>query len=356
MTAEPASGKSPPGVAGEAAPGPASESAPEGAPESAPEGAPGALPRALLIIGPTCSGKSALALGLARRLGGTVINADSMQVYRELRVLTARPTPEEEAEVPHALYGLRPASEPGSVAWWRRAALAAMAAARGAGRVPILCGGTGLYLAALVAGLADIPDPGPAARGEARTLLQSLGAAGLHARLASADPASAAGLLPTDGQRIARAWEVLAGTGRGLAAWQALGRAAAPWRFAAIQLDPPRPLLRAAIADRIGAMLAAGALDEVRALLALGLDPALPAMRAHGVPEFAAHLRGTLPLAAAIERTLRVTGQYTKRQATWFRHHELVAPSLAYTIHARFAGDEKFLESSAAFSANFLHC
>jgi len=298
-----------------------------------------------------------------------VINADSMQVYRELRVLTARPSPAEEARVPHALYGVRPAEEAGSVAWWRGAALAAMDAARAAGRLPILCGGSGLYFAALTGGLADIPDPGPAARAEARALLAEIGPAALHARLAAVDPASASRLDPADSQRITRAFEVWRGTGRGLADWQACGRSTgqtsgrspgrspgqpqppgpygaqsasgglppAPGRFAAILLDPPRTDLRAAIADRFAAMLTAGALDEVRALLALGLDPALPAMRAHGVPELAAHLRGHTTLAEAARRAELVTGQYTKRQATWFRHHGLAESGRVHTIHARYA-------------------
>jgi tRNA dimethylallyltransferase len=276
---------------------------------------------ALIVTGPTCSGKSALALALAERLGGTVINADSMQVYRELRILTARPTAADEARAPHALYGIRPAAEPGSVAWWRAAALAAMAHAT----LPILCGGTGLYLAALVGGLADLPDPGPAARAEARRLLAELGAPALHARLAAVDRATAARLAPHDRQRIARAWEVWRGTGRGLADWLDAGAAVSPagWRFKTVLLDPPRADLRAAIARRFGAMLAAGALQEVQALLALGLDPRLPAMRAHGVPELSACLRSEIPLEEAERRAVLATGQYVKRQATWLRHHRL---------------------------------
>jgi len=300
-------------------------------------------PSVLIVAGPTASGKSALALAVAARVGGVVINADSMQVYRELRVLTARPTPEEEAQVPHRLYGVRPAAEPGHAAWWRGHALAEMEAARAAGRLPILCGGTGLYFRALTHGLADIPEPGDAARAEARALLAELGPAGLHARLTAADPATAATLRPTDSQRLARAWEVWRGTGRGLSDWQrAGGTGPAPWCFAAILIDPPREALRAAIAARFDAMLAAGALEEVRALLALGLDPALPAMRAHGVPELSAHLQGRLTLAAASERARLVTSQYTKRQATWFRHHALAAPDRTHMIHARFAGLAQF--------------
>lgn len=301
-------------------------------------------PFALIVAGPTASGKSALALELAERFRGTVINADAMQVYRELRVLTARPTAEEETRAPHALYGVRPAAAPGSVAWWRDAALTEMDRARKAGRLPILTGGSGLYFEALTAGLAEIPDPGPEVRTQARALLKRIGPAALHARLAEVDPVMASRLRPTDSQRIARAWEVWQGTGTGLSAWQTSTARPAPWRFAAILLDPPRRELRAAIAARLAAMLAAGALDEVRTLLALGLDPALPGMRAHGVPELAAHLRGELSLQEAARRIELVTGQYTKRQATWFRHHPLAGPTGTHTIHARITGEMKFLE------------
>jgi tRNA dimethylallyltransferase len=297
-----------------------------------------------VVAGPTASGKSALALRLARALGGTVVNADSMQVYRELRVLTARPTPEEAAAVPHRLYGVRPAAEAASVAWWREAALGAMAEARAAGRLPILCGGTGLYLLSLTEGLSAVPPVPEAARAEARGLLAALGAPALHARLAAADPETAAGLRPGDGQRVARAWEVWRGTGRGLAVWRREGAQTgpAPWRFAAILLDPPRAALRAAIEARFDAMLAAGALEEVRALVARGLDPALPAMRAHGVPELAATLAGRMDLAAARRRATLNTGRYTKRQATWFRHHALADPARTHSIHARVADAKQF--------------
>jgi tRNA dimethylallyltransferase len=311
-------------------------------------------PHALIVAGPTCSGKSALAIMLAQHLGGTVINADSMQVYRELRIVTARPTPAEEAAVPHALYGVRPAAEAGSVAWWRDAALAAMAAARDAGRLPILCGGTGLYFLSLTQGIADIPPPGDAARDEARNLLAQLGPAALHARLAEHDPETAARIDPADSQRIARAFEVWLGTGKGLAAWQAQTAPPAPWRFSAIRLDPPRDALRDAIATRFAAMLDAGALAEVRALLAFGLDPALPAMRAHGVPELAAHLRGALTLAEAASRATLATGQYTKRQATWFRHHQLAPEARTHTIHARIADQTQFSEQNFGRLVTFI--
>jgi len=313
------------------------------------------LPPALLVAGPTASGKSALALDLAERLDGTIINADSMQVYAELRVLTARPTPEDEARVPHRLYGMRPAARPGSAAWWCGQALGAMAEARTGNRLPILTGGTGLYFAALTQGLSEIPDPGAEARAEARTLLAERGAAALHARLAAEDPATAARLNPNDSQRIARAWEVWRGTGSGLAAWQEkLGPPAAtpPWRFTAILLDPPREVLRAAIAARFQAMLQQGAIEEVRALLAQHLAASLPAMRAHGVPELSAYLRRELSLEDAGRRTELVTGQYTKRQATWFRHHPLA--ERMHTIHARYAGLAQFSERNLADIISFV--
>ena len=303
------------------------------------------LPPALIVAGPTASGKSALAIRLARRFDGVVINADSMQVYRELRVLTARPTPEEEALAPHALYGIRPAAEAGNVAWWRGAAMAAMEEARAAGRVPILTGGTGMYFAALTEGLADVPDPGDAARAEARRLLAEQGPEALHAGLSKVDPATAARLDPHDSQRVARAWEVWRGTGLGLAAWQNRRLPPAPWRFFALRLDPAREALRAAIATRFALMLKGGAIEEVKALLAQNLDPALPAMRAHGVPEISAYLRGVLSLEETGRRVELVTGQYTRRQATWFRHHGLADFNATEIIATRYADNAQFSES-----------
>ncbi len=300
---------------------------------------------ALIVAGPTCSGKSALALELARRLGGTVINADSMQVYRELRVLTARPTVEEERLAPHALYGVRAAAEPGSAAWWRNEALAAMDAARAAGRVPILCGGTGLYLSALTQGIADIPHPGESARTEARALLAELGPAALHSRLLQADPATAATLRPSDGQRLARAWEVWSGTGRGMADWHADARPKPDRRFRMVLLDPAREELANSIASRFATMLDAGALQEIEVLSRLALNPALPAMRAHGVPKLLAYRRGEITLTEAERRAVLATMQYTKRQSTWFRHRTIVDPCLVHTIHARFADRAQFSES-----------
>ena len=312
-------------------------------------------PLALFVVGPTASGKSALALEIAERLGGAIINADSMQLYQELHIITARPSPADEARAPHLLYGVREAAEAASVAWWRDAALVAMEEARAAGRLPIICGGTGMYCAALTQGLAAIPPIPAPAREEARRLLAEEGPAALHARLAAADPASAARLRPSDSQRIARAYEVWRGTGRGIATWQAEASAApAPWRFAAILLDPPRDRLRDAIAKRWAAMMAEGAVSEVQALLAQGLDPTLPAMRALGVPEIAGLLAGQMTAEEASARAILASGQYTKRQATWFRHHELAPPERAYIINARFAGLAQFSESESAKFFAFL--
>ena len=302
------------------------------------------LPPALIVAGPTCSGKSALASLLAERFGGTVINADSMQCYRELRILTARPTPAEERRVPHALYGTRPAADVGSAATWCADALRAMAGPR----LPILCGGTGLYLGALTRGFAPVPDPGEAARLEARDLLARHGAPSLHARLQAADPATAAGLRPSDGQRLARAWEVWRGTGAGLSFWQAQPGEPAPYRFRMILLDPPRPALRHAIAARFTAMLDEGAMDEVAALVRLGLDPNLPSMRAHGVPELSAVLAGRATLEDAAADAIQATGRYAKRQRTWFRGHKPVPDAHTHMIHAQFAGQKQFSESVEA--------
>lgn len=315
----------------------------------------GQAPCAVIVAGPTTSGKSALALALARRLGGVVVNADSMQVYRELRVLTARPTPEEEAVAPHRLYGVRPAQEPANAAWWRGRALAEMDAAKSAGMLPILCGGTGLYFLSLTRGLSDVPAVPAWARKRAREKLASIGAAALHACLSRADPDTAATLRPNDAQRVARALEVLLGTGRGLAAWRAGAEARpAPWRFSAILLRPPRDVLRAAAATRFDAMLRGGALDEVRALAEAGLDPTLPAMRAHGAPELAAYLAGRSGLAEARDRAVANTRQYVKRQDTWFRHHALAAPAATHNIDAPFRPDEQFSESILAEAVLFL--
>ena len=302
----------------------------------------------MIIAGPTASGKSALALALARRFGGTVINADAMQCYRELRIITARPSPEDEALAPHRLYGVRAAAEPANAAWWREAALAEMAEAE----FPILCGGTGMYFSSLVNGIADIPEPDPAAREEARRLIAEIGPEALHVKL---DPETATKLKPGDSQRIARAYEVLLSTGKGLAFWQAQPtERLTGWRLKMILLDPPRAALREAIETRFDAMLEQGAMEEVRNFLALGLDPALPLMRAHGVPELGAYLRGEIPLEDAKARAVLVTHQYTKRQGTWFRHQRLVGTPNMQIIHSRITSFTQLSESFIGGLVNFI--
>ena len=301
------------------------------------------------MAGPTASGKSALALGLAQRLGGTVINADAMQCYRELRVVTARPSPEDEALAPHVLYGVRAATKPANAAWWRGEALAEMARCT----LPILCGGTGMYLSALVNGIAEMPEPTSEARAQARGLLAELGAPGLHALL---DAETAAKTDPHNGQRVARAYEVLLSTGKGLAFWQSRPtERLTGWRIRMVLIDPPREALREAIAARFTAMLEAGAVEEVRALLDLGLDADLPLMRAHGVPEISAFLRHKMSLEAAAERAILATHQYTKRQMTWFRNQKLVDSPAMQIIQSRIGNITQFSESFYADFDNFIN-
>jgi tRNA dimethylallyltransferase len=277
---------------------------------------------AVLIAGPTASGKSALALELAAATGGVVINADSMQIYRDLRVITARPTPAEEARVPHRLYGEVDAAINFSAGAWVTAAAAILEDARAQNRRPIFAGGSGLYFKALMRGLSAVPPiPGEIREG-VRARLERDGVEALHTELAQRDPVSAGRLKPRDRTRIARALEVVEATGRSLTDWHRDGvpPLLPPGSFSALFLEPEREELYARIDARFDAMLAAGALEEVAALAARQLDPLLPAMKAHGVPALIRHLRGeiTLDEAAAIGRA--DTRHYAKRQFTWFRH------------------------------------
>ena len=277
----------------------------------------------LIVAGPTASGKSALALDLACALGGTVINADSMQVYRELKVLTARPGPAEEARAPHRIYGVLPAAEACSAARWRALALDEIAAAHAGGGLPILAGGTGLYLRALTHGLSPMPDVQQDVRLAMRRRLAEIGNQAFHAQLAARDPVAGARLNPGDSQRLLRAAEVLEATGRSVSDWQAQpGEPAETMglKIFTLALMPPRAELYARIDLRFEAMLRNGAVEEARALAALGLDPALPAMRAHGVPELLGYLAGTCSLAQAAGRAVLATRHYAKRQFTWLRH------------------------------------
>ncbi len=276
------------------------------------------MKRALLIMGPTASGKSALALALAERIGGEIVNADSMQVYRDFRVLTARPSPEEEAQAPHHLYGHIDAAELYSTGRWLTDALAAIADIQSRGKTPIIVGGTGLYFKALTQGLADIPAADPETRAALRARAESEGAPALHAELAARDPITASRLEPNDTPRILRALEVLETTGESITSLQAATAPPLPREaWAGIALTPDREALYAVINRRFETMLEHGALDEVRAFAARNLDPALPATKAHGAPALTTYLHGEISLEAAAEIGQRDTRRYAKRQFTW---------------------------------------
>jgi len=289
----------------------------------------------ILIAGPTASGKSALALALAEELGGEIINADSMQVYRDLRIITARPTPHEERRVPHQLYGHVDAAENYSVGRWCGEAAAALATVKRENRIAVIVGGTGLYFNALTRGLAAVPPIPAKIREEVRTRLATEGVAALHTELTALDPAAAARLNPDDRARITRALEVALATGRSLMDWHEENKPAIVdlAGVAKVFLTPNRDELSRRIDARFDAMMASGALDEVRALAARKLNPSLPAMKAHGVPWLIRHLAGEIALADAVEHAKLETRQYTKRQATWFRNQlpqfEWVAPEHA---------------------------
>jgi len=300
--------------------------------------------RALLIAGPTASGKSAVALKLAERFGATIVNADSMQVYRDLRVLTARPGEAEERQAPHRLYGEIDGAENFSVGRWLARASELLAEARDRAGPIIFVGGTGLYFRALTEGLSDIPRVPQAVRTAVRAEAEGQPTPSLHARLAELDALTAAGLSPSDRQRVLRALEVVAATGRPLAGFQGAREAPplAAGEWAGLFLAPEREGLNARIAARFAAMLREGALQEVDALMRHGLDPALPVMRAHGAPQLMAHLRGELSLEAAADLAVSETRRYAKRQFTWARGQmpdfAWVAPEAAEAAGERAIG------------------
>lgn len=275
-----------------------------------------------IITGPTAAGKSARALALAEEKNGVIINADAMQLYRELRVLTARPSSEEERRTPHRLYGVLPAGVRCSAARWVRLAENAIDAAHRAGRLPILTGGTGLYLRALTEGLSPIPDIPLAVREEAQGLLRQWGGEAFHKALTEKDPVLAARLAPGDSQRMIRAWEVVAHTGRPLSAWQRCDplRRYDPAQFSWELVTRSRAEIYARCDARFLAMMEQGAEEEVRELLAFELAEDLPAMRAVGVPEIAGWLRGEYTREEAVRRGQQATRHYAKRQLTWLRH------------------------------------
>lgn len=292
-------------------------------------------PRIWLIAGPTASGKSALALRLAQACGAEIVNADSMQLYRDLRVLTARPGADEEAQAPHHLFGTVDAADGWSVGRWLRAATAVLGEIAGRGRDALVVGGTGLYFRALTHGLAETPAVPAAARRAAGAEYDAMGERAFRVRLALHDPAAALRISPGDRQRLVRAWEVYAATGRPLSDWRETGESPLePGRWSAVVLEPPRALLYARCDARLEAMLAEGALEEVAALMARGLDPDLPAMKAVGVRELAAHLRGEMSLAEALARAQQETRRYAKRQMTWMRGQMADWPRITAPDHA----------------------
>ena len=279
-----------------------------------------AVPPALILVGPTASGKSALGLRLAKAFDGVIINADSLQVYQELQVVTARPDRQDLAQVPHRLYGFLPADQACTAGRWRDLALAEMAAATKGGKLPLLVGGTGLYLSALVDGLSPVPPVPPAVRAAAKARFDQLGRAGFIEELRQRDPESAARLHANDTQRLLRAWEVQQASGAPLSAWQKKAPiGAAPYRFLWLAMMPTRDQLYANCDRRFEKMLEAGALEEVRALLAQSLPADAMARRALGVPELARYLEGALTLPEAVAAAQQATRRYAKRQLTWLK-------------------------------------
>ncbi len=307
----------------------------------------------IVVAGPTASGKSRLALAIAREFRSTIINADSMQIYRDLRVLTARPSDEELALAPHRLYGAIDAAESCSAGRWRDLALIEIARARRERHLPILVGGTGLYLSALLEGIADIPAVPAAVVAEARALHARLGGEEFRRALAALDPASAAKLPAADTQRLVRAFAVVCATGIPLSVWQ---RRQAPHRgpaAGAVILLPPRDVLYAAIDRRLERMFADGAVDEVRNLLMRQLSPLLPAMKAVGVREIGGYLAGEYARDAALAAAQQATRRYAKRQYTWFRNRLPVSKKLRkIVVDTQFS--EKSMPEIFSFIRQFL--
>jgi tRNA dimethylallyltransferase len=304
--------------------------------------------KTILIAGPTASGKSALALALAERFGGIVINADSMQVYAELRILTARPTPEDEARAPHALYGVVPAREAYSVGRFVRDVDAALADARESGLRPILVGGTGLYFKALLEGLSPVPAVDETVRSFWRGEAERSGTEAVHAVLTARDPMMAARLKAADTQRIVRALEVLDSSGKSLAHWQA--QPGVPLidgpNAVRLVLQPDRQTLQARAEARFERMVDAGALEEAAQLAARQLDHTLPAMRAIGVAPMIAAAAGVMRVGEAIEQAQIETRQYIKRQETWLKRNMIAWHSTStQSIEHSLASAIAFIQS-----------
>lgn len=275
----------------------------------------------LLIAGPTASGKSALALRVATAVGGELVNADALQLYADLTALSARPTPEEEAQAPHHLFGVADGADGWSVGRWARAAQPVIEDITQRGRTAVVVGGTGLYFKALTEGLADIPPTPAAVRAGVGKTFDALGEERFRDLLAMADPAAAARIAPGDRMRLSRAMEVFEATKKPITAWQAeTSPALPPEAWSAVVIEPDREALYARCDQRFEGMMEAGALDEVRRLVARNLDPDLPVMKAVGVRELTAHLAGEISLDRAVELARQETRRYAKRQLTWLRN------------------------------------
>lgn len=280
-------------------------------------------PLVTLIAGPTASGKSRLAMETARATGAVIVNADSQQLYADLRVLSARPSVEDEAVIAHRLYGVADAADAWSVGRWSRAVMEVLAELKAEGRPALLVGGTGLYFSALTKGLAEIPPVRLEVRDAVQAEFDAEGEAAFRRRLAEVDPAAEAAVFPGDRQRLVRALSVYRASGRPLSAWKADTRPLlTPGSYDALVVEPPRDRLYASCEARVDGMMAQGALEEVRALTARGLAPDLPAMKAVGVRELAAHLAGELSFDAAVAAVKQSTRNYAKRQLTWFRNQQ----------------------------------
>jgi len=279
-------------------------------------------PKVVVVAGPTASGKSSLALAIAQEFNGSIINADSMQVYKDLRILTSRPTQIEEAAVIHRLYGYLEIDEVCSAGAWAKQAADEIEAADANNYVSILVGGTGLYLNALLNGLAPVPPIADGVRLSAQEKLKELGNQAFHAALRERDPQSARGLYPSDSQRLIRAWEVLEATGRSITSWHAdqLAHPPVAANWLKILLLPPRPDLYLSCDERFKIMVETGAVDEVRTLLAQNPTHDAPLMKAIGVKNIALYLEGKVSLAEAIDEGRKATRRYAKRQVTWFQN------------------------------------
>ncbi len=302
-------------------------------------------PWSVIVAGPTCSGKSFLALNLAQKLNGSIINADAMQCYKDLRIITARPSLEDEKLVSHHLYGILSWNEIGNVRWWREQAIQELEKICDKNRLPILCGGTGMYFHSLIHGIAMIPEPDPQIREKARQCVNENQLHLLYDELLKEDPESVEHLNETDSQRIARAWEVWKSSGKGLKYWQKNAhQPGIKYNFIVIHLAPDRLVLQKAVANRFELMVRQGALEEVASYLDKKPSLSAPLSRAHGVPEFIDYLKGQSSLSEAIGQAVKNTQRYIKRQETWFSHRILAPDSQVFIINTRIDKSTQFLQ------------